>query len=430
MTESFPRQALVDLDLAIVGAGPHGLALAARWAARRRRPGRRLAVFDPSGRWLAAWNRQFAALEIPHLRSPAVHHPDPDAFALRRFAESRADELFPPYDLPGTTLFREFCAEVAARWNLESAIVPAAVVALDPPRPGRGQFRLHLSAGGVATARRVVLATNPGRPVWPDWAFDWVEGRAALPPGRLAHASEIDLRQWPSLAGERVAIVGGGLTSGHLALGAAARGAWATLLARRPWRERLFDADPGWLGPKCLKGFAAEPDWAARQAMVLAARDGGSLTPAVMVQLRRLERQGRMVLCDRCAIVRATWTGRVWQTICDDGTERAFDRLWLATGTTFDATLDPLLPEVLHRYPTALVGGWPALDPWCRWPGCELFITGGLAALQLGPAARNLHGARAAGDRILDALTKRGVPPSRPYTGQTARWTPLPAALA
>ncbi len=46
------------------------------------------------------------------------------------------------------------------------------------------------------------------------------------------------------------------------------------------------------------------------------------------------------------------------------------------------------------------------LDEYLRWPGCELMLMGGYAALQLGPVARNLAGARMAGDRLVRALTK------------------------
>jgi hypothetical protein len=35
-------------------------------------------------------------------------------------------------------------------------------------------------------------------------------------------------------------------------------------MTRRYFQEKLFDAEPGWLGPKYLKGFAAEPDCHSR----------------------------------------------------------------------------------------------------------------------------------------------------------------------
>ena len=36
---------------------------------------------------MSQWQQQFAAQQIPYLRSPAVHHPDPNPFQLRTFAE-------------------------------------------------------------------------------------------------------------------------------------------------------------------------------------------------------------------------------------------------------------------------------------------------------------------------------------------------------
>jgi cation diffusion facilitator CzcD-associated flavoprotein CzcO len=64
----------------VVGAGPAALSLATALTCRRVPV--ELEVIDPSGTWMAAWNRRFAAQDIPHLRSPSVHHPHPDPFAL------------------------------------------------------------------------------------------------------------------------------------------------------------------------------------------------------------------------------------------------------------------------------------------------------------------------------------------------------------
>ena len=80
-----------------------------------------------------------------------------------------------------------------------------------------------------------------------------------------------------------------------------------------------------------------------------------------------------------------------------------------------DAAQHPLLQQIQQTHPTMLVNGLPVLDDHLRWPGLELFITGGLAALQLGPAARNLHGARMAAARIVPAIAK----PSLARSGAT-----------
>ncbi|NEP42360.1 MAG: FAD-dependent oxidoreductase, partial [Okeania sp. SIO2H7] len=80
------------------------------------------------------------------------------------------------------------------------------------------------------------------------------------------------------------------------------------------------------------------------------------------------------------------------------------DRIWLATGTKLDVREQSLLKEVLAAYPVEIVNGLPVLDENLRWPGCELFIMGGLAALQVGPVARNLSGGRMASVRVCGRL--------------------------
>jgi hypothetical protein len=112
-------------DIAVIGAGPQALTLVTHILQKRAKLRDRIQVFDPSGTWLTQWQQQFAAQEIPELRSPAVHHPDPNAHALRTFAEGRYDELHPPYDRPGTGLFQDFCNTVVQRWQIARPRYPS-----------------------------------------------------------------------------------------------------------------------------------------------------------------------------------------------------------------------------------------------------------------------------------------------------------------
>jgi cation diffusion facilitator CzcD-associated flavoprotein CzcO len=398
-----------NIDIAIVGAGPQALTLVTHLLQKCKTMKDRFWVFDASGRWMNRWFHQFAALEIPHLRSPAVHHPHPNPYALRSFAENRESEFFPPYDLPGTQLFEEFCQDVIHQWGLPDKLVRADVSSIEPTTVfKRPRFRLELSNGQSVIARRVVLATGAGRKIVPDWV-DTIA--SAYPSDRLCHAQSVDLRN-VQIVGEQVLIIGGGLTSGHLAVGAAARGAKVMLMSRRRLQEKWFDAEPGWLGPKYLKDFWAEPDWRKRWEMIQGARNGGSMTPKMMFQLRRLERQGMLRFYPECQVVEARWQDNQWQVDCDDGQGYECQRIWYATGTGFDATVDPLLKDVIDAYPIPLVKGMPVLDEHLRWSGCELFVMGGLAALQIGPVARNLYGGKLASDRIVPALTKPTLYPS------------------
>ena len=120
----------------------------------------------------------------------------------------------------------------------------------------------------------------------------------------------------------------------------------------------------------------------------------------------RTRRTGAMNVSPQC----------VWQTIrCRSWLDR--HRIWFATGSQLDARNHPLLQDVLAAHPLEIVNGLPVVDKYLRWQGCELFIMGGLAALRVGPAARNLSGARAASDfpkgrlrqRIVPALTKSSI---------------------
>ncbi len=264
------------------------------------------------------------------------------------------------------------------------------------------QFELVLGDGQLIRARRVILATGGGNPQFPNWTNKITN---KYPADQLVHSSQVDLRHL-NLAGENILVVGGGLTSGHLAIGAIARGARVLLMARRQFQEKLFDTDPGWLGPKYLKGFSDESDWHRRREIIQEARNGGSLTPAIMQQLRRSASENKIRLLENCQVREARWQKNQWQINCENHEQYMCDRIWLATGTQLDAAENPLLEDLFTIFPSQLVGGLPVLDGYLRLPKTELFIMGGLAGLQLGPTARNLAGGIRASRCLVKALIK------------------------
>jgi hypothetical protein len=392
----------LQTDIAIIGAGPQALTLTTHLLQKGRRRSPQFVVIDPSGTWMQRWHQQFAAQDISYLRSPIVHHPDPNSQALRVFAESRHRELFPPYDRPGRQLFADFCDTVIQAWNLQNRVAAADVVRIEPLKQGRYRFRLWFAEGSSLLARRVVLAAGDGASNIPDWVQRLPK---TYPADRLCHSSQVDLRQ-VTLQSDRILVIGGGLTSGHLAMGALRQGATVKLITRRRFQAKLFDADPGWVGPKYLKGFNAEPDWQRRWQMIQTARNGGSLTPDMMLKLRRAQRDKNIELVEQCQVEQVCWVNHCWQVACSDGNYFECDRIWYATGRKLDASQHPLLQEIQAQYPAEMVNGLPILDTHLRWPSCELFVMGGLAALQVGPVSRNLRGAKIASDRIVEALTK------------------------
>jgi cation diffusion facilitator CzcD-associated flavoprotein CzcO len=398
------------LDIAVIGAGPQALTLTSQLLQRKPKLRSQLQVFDPSGTWLKQWKQQFNCYEIPHLRSPVAHHPATDVFALRRFAESRSTALHPP-NLPGSRLFEDFCQDLINKSQLQDHVVSASVAEIIVK--GQRSFELLLQDGSIVAAKRVIVATGAGKPVLPEW-FEQLEGerqgkqQSKYPSDRLLHASQVDLRQ-VNCAGERILIVGGGLTTGHLAIGAIARRAHVTLMHRRQFYGKLFDADPNWVKSKSLSRFQAESCWHTKAEIVLGARNGGSLTPTVLAQLRRQEAAGQLEFQENCQVVQVAWRNHQWWVQCSQGSEQTYDRIWVATGSQVNVLAHPLLGKLQAQYPTEIVSGLPVLDRQLRWPGLELFVMGGLASLQLGPTARNLSGARIASDRIVDALTKASL---------------------
>jgi hypothetical protein len=89
------------------------------------------------------------------------------------------------------------------------------------------------------------------------------------------------------------------------------------------------------------------------------------------------------------------------------------DRLWLATGSALSAAADPLTSQLLQHFPVPLISGLPAIQPSLEWsPGSGVFVLGAYAALQLGPGALNLAGAKTGS--VVVAQELEGVLPALP----------------
>lgn len=371
--------------LVIVGAGPQALALVLALGVDGRAGSDGPTVVDPTGCWLVGWRSRFGAHRIDRLRSAAVHHPHPDPHQLRAHAieGDRLDELHDPYDLPSTALFDDYCDHLIFDADLGSLVRPARARAIVPEARGA---TVELEDGSSIETDRVVLATNPVERVLPP------EASASTDP-RIRHGDDVDLRSIGDLRDRRVDVVGGGLTAVQLAVGAADAGAAVRLISRRPLVERQFDVTPGWLGPKDLDRYA-RCSHRRRRTLIDRARGGGSVPAG---DLERLVRSAVERIVDAEAAALALSGGA--------------DDIWFATGHRLDASTDPLLDHLRVAAPTPIHDGLPCLDDDLRWPGTDVHLMGGYAALALGPAARNLWGARRAAERIVRTVSLESAPP-------------------
>jgi cation diffusion facilitator CzcD-associated flavoprotein CzcO len=364
--------------VAIVGAGPQGLTVAVYLVAVGVDPAD-LVVIDPAGDWLVQWRRRFAALGIEHLRSPSVHHPHPDPYALSHFAaaQRRSDELHHRYALPSTALFHDFCENVIAEHGLSGLVRRDSVASIS------ASGEVALASGEHVSADHVVWATNPA---------------VVTPVGGCVSASRAEQLP-PPQQGVTVAVVGGGLTAAHLVARAVDAGAHVEWVARRPVVEREFDTDPGWLGPLEMQGFSRIADRAERLQRVIDARGGGTVPPWMMQRLRPAERSGQV--CRRVGAVEVDDAGG---EVLVDGRRLVADVVWDATGDRPCTSAAPPLERLCDQLGIARHGGRPELDRMLRLPGSVVHVAGRLAQLELGPTAGNLAGARRAAELVVGAV--------------------------
>lgn len=299
--------------------------------------------------------------------------------------------------------------------------------------PAETRVVVELEDGRSITARAVVLAHNPSVPRVPEWGVDLVER------GLAVHASEVDLRTEPGLgdaasdqlaldlsieapAPRHVAIVGGGLTAGTLACEVIRRGGRATMLTRRPLRARAYDVDAGWLGPRRLETFR-KAGTAERRALIDVARDGGTMPQRVLSELRTLtETPGSGLVIREAVDVEAELRQLLAESGVGGGDAATptlrpedlggpagyfappIDAVWLATGYVNDVRTDPLVGPLIRTLALDVHDGLPAVTDDLRLPGTPIFVIGPYAALGVGPASRNLAGARPAAERIAASL--------------------------
>jgi len=383
----------------IIGGGIHGVHIAARLIGEAGVPPGRLRILDPGARLLERWKACTAATGMSHLRSPSVHHLDVDPSSLGRFAgteQRRGPGLFaPPYARPSLALFNEHCEHVVATYGLAASHLQGRAEAIGLGCDG---VMVRTSDGRALLAAQVVLALgNSDQPAWPLWASGGdPRVRHIFAPGFVLDRG---------MRRQEVVVVGGGISAAQIALWLAGgldrtHQGRVHLVSRHEPREHQFDSDPGWLGPKFMCGFERERSPERRRALIAQARHRGSLPPDVYA-----------------AVVRAIGAGRVhWHQAEVRGLRHADAKLWvrlssgpglradqvlLATGFETERPGGPLIDGLITEasLPCAACG-YPLVDEHLRWHP-RIFTTGPLAELVLGPAARNIAGARRAADRIL-----------------------------
>ena len=398
-----------------------------------------VAVIDPQPQWLHQWRRNFHALDIEHLRSPAMAHPDMfDENALLAFAvaQGRSHELLEsgcgdiksllslgrPQDmwkLPSTRLFLDFCDHLVGRLKHDYFCEWVKTVRRENGPEGdddgvstdsdnNSLFQVVLGDGRIVSSKVVILATG-------------IVGSAVIPSG-LKKARHV-LVPWQQLGSTKlrstnrtdhgdspsVLVVGGGLTAVQSAQKCIRRGQCQTLLcSRRPLVERHFDLPIEWFDKrcmgKCMSDFYHQPVQ-SRLELLKETRGGGSVPKVYMDQVRKMERLGQLKRVVGDVSYQGTNDcGR--HSVLVNGKVQVFDKLILACGVKADGQAEnSLYWNIAQDLSTTrgIVGGLPMVSEDLEWDD-NLFVVGGMGGLNAGPDGANLMGMRRAAKVIVNRL--------------------------
>jgi pyruvate/2-oxoglutarate dehydrogenase complex dihydrolipoamide dehydrogenase (E3) component len=175
------------------------------------------------------------------------------------------------------------------------------------------------------------------------------------------------------------------------------------LLFRHLPREHPFDFAPGWLGHR-VDELGREADYRRRRLTLEASRYRGSVPPEIAQDLYHEVACGRLrVRTGEVIRARTGSDGGGILTLAGDNDVIHVDRVVLATGFHPDRPGGAWLTRVIADLGLACAEcGYPIVDRELRWHR-GIYVTGALAELELGPAARNFIGARLAAERLVSA---------------------------
>jgi len=479
-------------EVLVVGAGPHALSLVTRLHEPRGDspmwnfdsasdvPPWSICVVDVRGRWLAQWRSQFSRLGITHLRSTMVLHPDTeDEFGFHRWAKTMGrlgetvDVRLPPgkypehdellellqvrhaeyFRRPSAALFDDFCDRIVERLPPHALLAGICEeVAFDQAR-GCFEAKVRSPAGSKTVcnvhkiaALAVCFCMGSSIPNIPE-AFrsissdrvkhtvEWSTSDTGLVGGPVRNDADMGHK------GHCVVVVGGGLSSAQVALDYASRGDSTShvyfLTRRKEWLVRDFDVPVHWVDrwreqyTALRRDFAALP-FAEKVKRIRSVREGGSIPPDYFELLLAEQANGRLTLLSGAEIKQADLNQTGVSLLVEIGHDQLQIQaleVVLATGTQLAVDRVPCLEWLRRHWPTGEYGGAPAIQADLRWaPGIDAFVLGAYGALQLGPDAVNLAGARR-GSRVVarelwDARLRRWSAHSKGRRVSMQRWIP------
>jgi FAD-dependent urate hydroxylase len=396
-TMARPPAAERDLEVAVIGAGPHGLSA----AVHLRRAGVQAQVFGaPMGFWKTMpegmlLRSNMSATNIAETVGP---------LSLASFTAATGTPVEQPVPLDTFVAY--------GTWLQQTAVADVDERMVGSLERAGGGFALELEGGARVTARRVVVAGGiaPFERTPP--------GFEHLPDGRVSHTAHH--RDLGVFAGRRVAVVGGGQSAFESAVLMHERGAaHVEVLVRKPavvWlRGHGVKKTIGRLGPIVYAPTDVGPLWYSRlverpdllfrrlpreMQNRIAAR---SIRPAcshfVKVRLDPIE------LTAGVGVVGAQESGESLALTLSDGSTREVDHLMFGTGYKVDVARYPFLDERMIAN-IRRVDGYPVLARGMESSVPGLHFVGAPAAWSFGPICRFVSGSWYGGTSVARAIAR------------------------
>jgi Pyridine nucleotide-disulphide oxidoreductase len=385
-------------DVAIIGAGPYGLAV----RAALRCADLDVRIFGPP---MSFWRERMPVGML--IRSPWVATSFTRAgtgLSLDDYERSLGRSLSRRLPLDdfiayGDWFMRRTCPDVDER-RVESVTSNGA------------RFELRLTDGEPLSARRVVVAAGIERFAARPAAFE------RLPRERALHTTELTTPS--ALSGSRVAVIGGGQSALESAALLHEAGAEVNVLVRRPrvhWllrSQRLHGLGfmtkvlyaPSDIGPAGLSRLLTFPDTFARIPRPTRDRlDQRAIRPAGSGWL--VPRLSDVPIETGVEVASAAMDrGRIALRLAS-GETRIFDHIVLGTGFRPDIRRYPFLtPELVSRVRAA--NGYPVLNRWFESSVHGLYFLGTIAAGTFGPLMRFVAGTPFAAPRLASHVVGAG----------------------
>jgi thioredoxin reductase len=379
---------------AIIGAGPFGLALAAKLRAAK-------ADFVLFGRVMSLW-REHVPRGTRVLSGPGACSFSKDAFNAAAYESSLGIRLTSP--LPAEQ-FVEYGV-----WFHRNTCPPADERTVINVTRANGEYRIRVEDGEKITANYVVVAIGMKA-----FAFR-PPGIASLSPEFVSHTS--DLRDPASFCGKTLAVIGSGQSALECAALMAENNADVEVLARSNrlnWTRTgshnpVASPERSSLGfaqnvPSAIRSFLNDPDVYRKLPGFLRARWlQRRLRPAPDIELIPRVRPVRITL-GRTVTGAAVKGDRV-ELRLDDHSTRTVDHVVLGTGYRVDIDAISFLSSELRRE-IRHCDGYPELNSDMESTVPGLYFAGAAAAQSFGPTMWFVQGAPLAAERICRILVER-----------------------